>query len=95
MSQAAARATDLKIDHLEDITPHYTMTLRAWRSRLFENIEQVKALGFSDAFIRMWEYYLCYCEAGFQERYLGDIQMRLIKPMCRPEPILPHLGGEK
>lgn len=95
MSQAVARGTDLKIDHLEDITPHYTMTLRAWRSRLFENIEQVKALGFSDAFIRMWDYYLCYCEAGFQERYLGDIQMRLIKPMCRPETLLPHLGGEK
>lgn len=91
ISRAVARATDLKIDHLEDITPHYPRTLRAWRSRFFENIEQVRALGFSDTFIRMWEYYLCYCEAGFQERYLGDVQMRLIKPMCRQPPILPHL----
>jgi cyclopropane-fatty-acyl-phospholipid synthase len=95
MSHAIARETDLKIDHLEDITPHYARTLRTWRSRFFENIERVRALGFSDAFIRMWEYYLCYCEAGFQERYLGDVQMRLIKPMCRPTPILPRLEGEK
>ena len=95
MSRAVARGTDLKIDHLEDITPNYTRTLRAWRSRFFENIEQVKALGFSDPFIRMWEYYLCYCEAGFEERYLGDVQIRLIKPMCRPTPILPPLGIDK
>jgi cyclopropane-fatty-acyl-phospholipid synthase len=92
MSRVVARATDLRIDHLEDITPHYARTLRTWRSRFFKNVEQVKALGFSDAFIRMWEFYLCYCEAGFQERYLGDVQIRLIKPMCRPTPILPRLG---
>ncbi len=87
MSRAVARGTDLKIDHLEDITPNYPRTLRAWRTRFFENIEKVKGLGFSDAFIRMWEYYLCYCEAGFEERYLGDVQIRLIKPMCRQAPI--------
>ena len=95
MSHAVARATDLKIDHLEDITPHYARTLRAWRHRFLENIEQVRALGFSDVFIRMWKFYLCYCEAGFQERYLGDIQMRLLKPMCRPTSILPRLEGGK
>jgi len=95
MSHAVSRVTDLKIEHLEDITPNYPRTLRAWRSRFFENIEQVRALGFSDTFIRMWEFYLCYCEAGFQECYLGDVQMRLIKPMCRPMPILPRLEGGK
>jgi cyclopropane-fatty-acyl-phospholipid synthase len=91
MSRAVARATDLKMDHLEDITPNYARTLRAWRKRFFENVEQVRTLGFSDAFVRMWEYYLCYCEAGFEERYLGDVQIRFIKPLCRPEPILPGL----
>ncbi len=91
MSRAVARATDLKMDHLEDITPHYARTLRAWRDRFFENVESVKALGFSDAFVRMWEYYLSYCEAGFEERYLGDVQIRFIKPMARPAPILPDL----
>jgi len=91
MSRAVARATDLKVDHLEDITPSYPRTLRAWRTRFFEHLDEVKALGFSDAFIRMWEYYLCYCEAGFEERYLGDVQIRLIKPMARPAPLLPRL----
>ena len=91
MSRAVARATDLKIDHLEDITPSYPRTLRAWRTRFFDHIHEVKALGFSDAFIRMWEYYLCYCEAGFEERYLGDVQIRLVKPMARPAPLLPPL----
>jgi cyclopropane-fatty-acyl-phospholipid synthase len=51
----------------------------------FENIEEVRALGFSDTFIRMWEYYLCYCEGGFAERYLGDVQMIFAKPGYRAE----------
>jgi cyclopropane-fatty-acyl-phospholipid synthase len=86
ISRAATEGSDMKIDHLEDITPHYAKTLRTWRKRFFDNIDQVRALGFSETFIRMWEYYLSYCEAGFHERYLGDIQMRLTKPMCRPGP---------
>ncbi len=90
--RAVARATDLRLDHLEDLTPHYARTLRVWRERFFSNIDRVRKLGFSDAFIRMWEYYFCYCEAGFQERYLGDVQMRFIKPRARPVPLLPPLA---
>jgi cyclopropane-fatty-acyl-phospholipid synthase len=41
----------------------------------------------------MWEYYLCYCEGAFMERYLGDVQMLLTKPLCREAPILPSIGG--
>ena len=76
-------ATDLRLDHLEDITPHYVKTFREWRRRFFANIEKVRALGFSEPFIRMWEYYLCYCEGGFAERYIGDVQMLFVKPLCR------------
>ena len=86
-----ARKTDLKLFHLEDITPHYVRTLAEWRKRFFDNIDDVRRLGFSDTFIRMWEYYLCYCEGGFAERYIGDVQMLLTKPMCRREPLLPPL----
>ena len=44
----------------------------------------MRALGYPDEFIRMWEYYLCYCEGGFAERQLGDVQMLLTKPRsCR------------
>ncbi len=92
MAHAIARVTDLRIFHLEDITPHYARTLRTWRQRFFENIEKVRKLGYGDTFIRMWEYYLCYCEGAFMERYLGDVQMLLTKPLCRKAPILPSIG---
>ena len=85
ISNALAKATDLRLVQLEDITPHYARTLREWRRRFFANIEKVRALGFSDTFIRMWEYYLCYCEGGFAERYIGDVQIVLAKPLWRQE----------
>ena len=91
MSKAMARTTDLRLVHLEDLTPHYARTLRQWRHRFFENIKSVRSLGYSDTFIRMWEYYLCYCEGGFEERYLGDVQILCAKPFCRSKPILPEL----
>jgi cyclopropane-fatty-acyl-phospholipid synthase len=83
-----ARATDLRLFHLEDITPHYATTLRHWRENFFRNIEPIKALGFPETFIRMWEFYLCYCEGGFAERYLGDVQIVFTKPLCRKAPLL-------
>lgn len=91
MGISIAAATDLRLVHLEDITPHYARTLRNWRERFFENIDKVRALGYSETFIRMWEFYLSYCEAGFQERYLGDVQMLFAKPRCRRVPLLPEI----
>lgn len=93
MADAVARVTDFKISHLEDITPNYVLTLRRWRERFFENLGAVRKLGYSETFVRMWEYYLCYCEAGFDERYLGDVQILLTKPLCRRPPILPPIDG--
>ena len=81
------RASDFKIFHLEDIGPHYARTLRAWRERFFANLGRVRELGYSDSFIRLWEYYLCYCEGGFLERQLGTVQMLLTRPACRRQPI--------
>jgi cyclopropane-fatty-acyl-phospholipid synthase len=83
ISKAIARATDLRLVHLEEITPHYARTLREWRRRFFANISKVRALGFSETFVRMWEYYLCYCEGGFAERYIGDVQIIFAKPIHR------------
>ncbi len=91
ISQAVARKTDLQLYHLEDIGLHYTTTLKQWRQRFFANLEQIRALGFSDSFIRMWEFYLCYCEGGFYERTISAVQMLLTKPDCRREPLLPEL----
>ena len=83
ITQAVARNTDLRLFDLEDITPHYARTLREWRKRFFHNIEAVRKLGFPESFIRLWEYYFCYCEGGFLERYIGDVQMVFAKPGWR------------
>jgi cyclopropane-fatty-acyl-phospholipid synthase len=83
IASSVRRATDFKIFHLEDIGPHYAPTLAAWRRNFFEHISEVRRLGYSEGFIRLWEYYLCYCEGGFAERQLGDVQILLTKPDCR------------
>jgi len=94
MSDAAALTSDLRLVHLEDLSPHYPRTLRAWRSAFQANLERVRELGFDERFIRMWEYYLCYCEGGFAERYTRVLQLIFSKPMCRSEAILSPLPKE-
>jgi cyclopropane-fatty-acyl-phospholipid synthase len=88
---SAASSSDIKLFHLEDITPHYTRTLKEWRTNFLKNRNRVKDLGFTNAFIRMWLFYLCYCEGGFMERQIGNVQMVFTKPFCRRDPILPPL----
>jgi cyclopropane-fatty-acyl-phospholipid synthase len=87
ISAALTRATDLKIFHLEDIGPHYAQTLRLWRERFFANLGEIRRLGYPERFVRLWDYYLCYCEGGFAERQLGDVQLLLTKPGCRRAPL--------
>jgi cyclopropane-fatty-acyl-phospholipid synthase len=64
---------------LEDITAHYVLTLRRWRENLHRHVDEVRRLGYPDHFIRMWDYYFAYCEAGFYERHNGDVQMLFSK----------------
>ncbi|MDH3310241.1 MAG: cyclopropane-fatty-acyl-phospholipid synthase family protein [Gammaproteobacteria bacterium] len=92
MANAVARATDLRIVHLEDIGPHYATTLRHWRENLYTNADAVRQLGVSEEFLRMWEFYLCYCEGGFAERALGDAQLLLAKPQNRHGLTVPELA---
>jgi cyclopropane-fatty-acyl-phospholipid synthase len=80
LTRSLRKVTDFKIFHLEDIGPHYARTLRLWRDRFFRNRHKVRELGYPDSFVRLWEYYLCYCEGGFLERQLGTVQMLLTKP---------------
>ena len=84
---ALGRVTDLRITHLEDIGPHYARTMRIWRQRFRSNLDEVRRMGFGEAFIRMWEFYLCYCEGGFAERYISDVQLLLAKPFNRRTPV--------
>ena len=73
------RATRLSLFHAEDMGAHYARTLAAWRESFFNSIPQVKALGFDDRFIRMWDYYLAFCEGAFHERHISDFQLLLTK----------------
>ncbi len=75
--------TDMQMVHLRDITDHYADTLKVWRERFFDHIEEVRRQGFDETFIRMWEFYLCYCEGGFRERVIGTVQLTFAKPGYR------------
>jgi len=77
--RSLARATTLGLYHAEDIGTHYARTLAAWRRRFQDSVNQVRELGFDERFIRMWDYYLAYCEGAFLERHVGDFQLLLTK----------------
>jgi cyclopropane-fatty-acyl-phospholipid synthase len=80
ISRSLARATDLRQVHLEDITAHYATTLQRWREQFQASWEQIARLGYDERFHRLWELYLSYCEGGFRERRIRDVQLLLAKP---------------
>ena len=86
MLESAGRASDLRCVHVEDFAPHYAETLRRWRRAFDEQRGEIRAMGYSDEFLRMWTYYLCYCEAAFEERSVGVVQIQFDKPGCRRDP---------
>ena len=78
-----ARDTDLQMVHLRDITRDYALTLAHWRERFLAAQAAVRQLGFDQTFVRMWEFYLAYCEGGFRERIIGTVQLAFAKPGYR------------
>ncbi|MDR9439337.1 MAG: cyclopropane-fatty-acyl-phospholipid synthase family protein [Halomonas sp.] len=81
------RHTSLNVIDLDEIGLHYARTLREWRHRFEASLETVRRLGYDERFIRMWRYYLCYCEGGFLERTIGTCHLLLAKPGARPAPL--------
>lgn len=77
--RSLARVTSLSLHHAENIGTHYARTLAEWRKRFQDELGEVRAQGFDDRFIRMWDYYLAYCEGAFLERHIGDFQLLLTK----------------
>ncbi|MDG2130198.1 MAG: cyclopropane-fatty-acyl-phospholipid synthase [Fuerstiella sp.] len=75
LQTAAGRTTNLRLESIEDMSLHYARTLELWRERFFDRLDDVRRLGFDDRFIRMWEYYLCYCEAAFREQAVRVVQI--------------------
>jgi cyclopropane-fatty-acyl-phospholipid synthase len=93
MTQSVANVTDLKLFQLEDIGPSYALTLHHWRARFNAKLSQIRTLGYDERFVRMWNWYLAYCEGGFIERAIGDVQMLFVKPGARPKQFLPDLDN--
>ncbi|HEX4760444.1 MAG TPA: cyclopropane-fatty-acyl-phospholipid synthase family protein [Thermoleophilaceae bacterium] len=85
ISSCVAGHTDMRFIGLEDISAHYVQTLRAWRANLERHAEELSHRGFDVEFQRLWKFYLAYCEAGFAERRIRDLQVLLAKPQFREE----------
>jgi cyclopropane-fatty-acyl-phospholipid synthase len=86
--ESATRTSDLRLRHAEDLGPHYAKTLRIWRERFVERESDIEAMGYDPRFRRLWEWYLAYCEGGFEERYLGVQQLLFTKPANRDDVVL-------
>lgn len=80
LTNTATDLTSLRMTALEDITEHYAVTLQKWRKKFYANVDVITELGYDNRFLRMWEYYLCYCEGGFDERSIGCVQAEFTKP---------------
>ena len=74
LTQSAGRS-HLMLENLDDFGKSYAQTLRDWRSNYYQQQHSVQAMGFDQRFLRMWEFYLCYCEGGFEERVLSVGQL--------------------
>jgi cyclopropane-fatty-acyl-phospholipid synthase len=81
MTRSMGEDSELFVEEVENIGPHYAETLRRWRERFMANVDEVRALGFDERFVHMWEFYLAYCEAAFLARYINDLQVVLTRPM--------------
>ena len=84
MLASKTRSSDLALVALEDFGLSYARTLQAWRERFLAQLPAVRAQGFDVRFLRMWEFYLAYCEGGFRERSIGVSHLLLAKPGWRP-----------
>lgn len=95
LTQAMTHHSRLTVERVDNIGIHYAWTLRHWRERFLASEGQVARLGFDRTFRRKWLYYLASCEAGFAERVLGDLQIRIARPGSRqlpPDtPVRPYL----
>ena len=81
---ATSRSSDLQLIGAHDFGHSYALTLHAWRQRFLARLPAVRAQGFDERFIRLWEFYLAYCEGGFLERSIGVSHLLLARPGYRP-----------
>ncbi len=80
INQAINSTGDLTLLDLKEFGLHYAKTLGIWREEFNKKLSDVKKLGFDDAFIRKWNYYLGYCEGAFAMRNINVMQMIYARP---------------
>jgi cyclopropane-fatty-acyl-phospholipid synthase len=80
LTKVLTEHTSFVIKQVESIGPHYALTLARWKERFLANREKIVELGFAETFIRRWEYYFSYCQAGFAQQYIDDLQIVLTRP---------------
>jgi cyclopropane-fatty-acyl-phospholipid synthase len=85
--RASSDAGRMTLVDLEDIGAHYAATLRAWRRNVVRARQDIAQLGYQPDFLRLWEFYLCYCEGGFLERSISNVQLLFSQPGWRPAPV--------
>ena len=93
MAMHIARDTDMQIIGLEDITSDYALTLQHWRQRFLARARDIAEQGFSEEFLRMWDFYLAYCQGGFMERAIHTAQLLIARPEFRLQPLQCRSGG--
>ncbi len=84
LKQVGAKS-DMQLVEVFDITLDYARTLQAWRSRFGARADAIRALGYGEDFLRLWDYYFTYCEGGFRERAISTAQILFAKPGWRPD----------
>ncbi len=85
MARCTKQATSLRTVGVEDLSPHYAETLRRWRAAFHDAHDEVRRLGYDERFVRLWDLYLAYCEAGFAERRIQLVQQVYAGPARREE----------
>ena len=70
----------MRMLHTEDMTPHYATTLNHWKRKFLSRLDEVRSLGYDERLIRLWNFYLSYCEAAFEERRVHCVQTMFGKP---------------
>ena len=88
ITTSTARSTDFWLTHLEEFPQHYAHTLHRWRAALHDKADVARTRGYDDALLRLWDFYLAYCEGAFAERYVSLVQVVLERPGSVPT----HLG---
>jgi cyclopropane-fatty-acyl-phospholipid synthase len=80
LTEVLTKHTSFIIKDVESIGPHYALTLSQWKERFLANRKKITEMGFPESFIRRWEYYFSYCQAGFAQHYIDDLQIVLTRP---------------